>query len=632
MLSKSINKYKAPHLEKVNPINSLNYLNKPAKNQNHLNIQGNPSNNSNNSTLKKKNPTIPLSKNRNLNALYSDIPKSSSSKHGDQKKLEIRKFDRLENTYKVRSAKPSPVPVSIKREVSPALINIAQLNNIHISNSKTLPKNAKPPSAKVNNLKKVPIPQSSKPVKKDSFKKDKGLAINPKQVGHPVSGVPKQSLTPSGLNNDKMLFFSFKNKQENKPELNMIKKNDLTLNYRSNDVKLLLNGASNSKNKGIKSNNVNINNPGNNNAGVNMNVNHIEIQKNYDTMPRKPPSGQGAKPSTGSSNKANLPLQYNSFQSTNLYKQGIINTTKAKVSGKSGGGVNTGSEASQGTGTGTGKSSHLIGNKSYIEHAYSEDQNTEYRETMEDCSSIVEKIGLGSRTFSLFSLYDGHGGDSIAKFTRDKMPIFLNKYFTSTKGIDEGFTLSFKNLDNEIKGMNNSDKEGTTVSVLLIEYSSNNMGNMENTDNNHQIQKPMLYCANVGDSRVMLVTQDKVEKFSYDHKANDPTEADRVKKAGGIIFGGRVYGKFALTRALGDFELKQYGVSCNPNVYKKGIEEGDRFVIVASDGVWDVVSDDLLLEMSQKYNSAEEFCNELVKTSLENGTQDNISCIVIRLK
>ena len=185
------------------------------------------------------------------------------------------------------------------------------------------------------------------------------------------------------------------------------------------------------------------------------------------------------------------------------------------------------------------------------------------------------------------------------------------------KDIEDAINVCFKQLDNEIKSLN-LDKVGTTASIILLHKENNT--------------KEKIYCANVGDSRTVIISGDNVIKLSYDHKGTDSHEAERVKKAGGVIFGGRVYGKFALTRALGDFELKKNGVISTPFISKKDLDDKDRYIVVASDGVWDVINDELLLELSFKARNSDELCKSIVKTSLEKFTQDNVSCIVIRLK
>ncbi|CAI7865362.1 unnamed protein product [Closterium sp. NIES-54] len=91
--------------------------------------------------------------------------------------------------------------------------------------------------------------------------------------------------------------------------------------------------------------------------------------------------------------------------------------------------------------------------------------------------------------------------------------------------------------------------------------------------------------------------------LTADHKCSDPTEAARIRKAGGrvealedekhimrIWLPNEMAPGLATSRAVGDFLLKGFGVTCEPDVTVLPVEDGDEFVILATDGVWDVLS------------------------------------------
>ena len=59
----------------------------------------------------------------------------------------------------------------------------------------------------------------------------------------------------------------------------------------------------------------------------------------------------------------------------------------------------------------------------------------------------------------------------------------------------------------------------------------------------------------------------------------------------GLIFNGRLFGQLTLTRALGDFSLKNNGLISTPSIYKVKILDDDVFIVIASDGVWDTLSE-----------------------------------------
>lgn len=99
--------------------------------------------------------------------------------------------------------------------------------------------------------------------------------------------------------------------------------------------------------------------------------------------------------------------------------------------------------------------------------------------------------------------------------------------------------------------------------------------------------KGRLYTANVGDSRVVLCRDGKSIRLSCDHKGSDLNEVKRISDAGGFVANERVSGVLAVTRALGDEELKDYVIG-NPYTTKVKISPDDEFIIIACDGVSDI--------------------------------------------
>jgi protein phosphatase PTC1 len=104
--------------------------------------------------------------------------------------------------------------------------------------------------------------------------------------------------------------------------------------------------------------------------------------------------------------------------------------------------------------------------------------------------------------------------------------------------------------------------------------------------------RKVLYIANLGDTRAVLVSgASTAERMSYDHKSTDKAEADRVRRDGGIIMDDRVGGALAITRAFGDHALKKDGVIAKPYIKKHFLRPSDRCLVIASDGIWDVLDD-----------------------------------------
>ena len=68
----------------------------------------------------------------------------------------------------------------------------------------------------------------------------------------------------------------------------------------------------------------------------------------------------------------------------------------------------------------------------------------------------------------------------------------------------------------------------------------------------------MLYCVNLGDCRAVLCRDSTALNLSVDHKASSTHEQNRIKKSGGYMYNNRVFGRLAVTRSIGDFDLKGY--------------------------------------------------------------------------
>jgi len=145
--------------------------------------------------------------------------------------------------------------------------------------------------------------------------------------------------------------------------------------------------------------------------------------------------------------------------------------------------------------------------------------------------------------------------------------------------------------------------------------------------------------ANVGDSRAILSTSWQTSFASKDHKAIDPQERERIIKLGGTIQNDRVSGQLSVTRALGDSNLLPY-VSPVPEVFVQAIGEQDDFVLMASDGLWDVVSNDDVVKIVQaslasslqlkiETSHAQIACDLVVQEAIKRGSNDNISAILV---
>ncbi|KAJ8974445.1 hypothetical protein NQ317_000222 [Molorchus minor] len=110
-----------------------------------------------------------------------------------------------------------------------------------------------------------------------------------------------------------------------------------------------------------------------------------------------------------------------------------------------------------------------------------------------------------------------------------------------------------------------------------------------------------IYIANCGDSRAVLCREGVPVFSTQDHKPGLPTERERIVKAGGSVMIQRVNGSLAVSRALGDYEYKNVEgrgpcdqlVSPEPEIFVKERDDmTDEFLVLACDGIWDVMSNE----------------------------------------
>jgi len=161
-----------------------------------------------------------------------------------------------------------------------------------------------------------------------------------------------------------------------------------------------------------------------------------------------------------------------------------------------------------------------------------------------------------------------------------------------------------------------------------------------------------LYCANAGDSRAVLCRAGGVcFPLSEDHKPSQEVERRRIDEAGGFINQvGRVNGNLNLTRSLGDLKYKQVPnvpragqiITAEPDITKVELRPDDEFIIIACDGVWDVLTSEgsveFVRERLQNGLDTKTIVNEVFDHCISDDPRktqgiggDNMTCIIIEL-
>ncbi|KAL8499420.1 hypothetical protein ACS0TY_022405 [Phlomoides rotata] len=217
--------------------------------------------------------------------------------------------------------------------------------------------------------------------------------------------------------------------------------------------------------------------------------------------------------------------------------------------------------------------------------------------------------------FSPALIISGHGGARAAEYV--KQNLFSNlirhpKFISDTKS---AIADAYSHTDSEfLKSENNQNRDaGSTASTAIL------VGDR-------------LLVANVGDSRAVICRGGNAIAVSRDHKPDQLDERQRIEDAGGfVIWAGtwRVGGVLAVSRAFGDRFLKQFVVA-DPEIQEEKVDNSLEFLILASDGLWDVVTNEEAVSMTKPILEPEAAAKRLLLEAHQRGSADNITVVVVR--
>ena len=252
---------------------------------------------------------------------------------------------------------------------------------------------------------------------------------------------------------------------------------------------------------------------------------------------------------------------------------------------------------------------------------------------------LIEKNINGILNFNIFGVLDGHGenGHFASQFV-SRYILHRIKTHPSLKKEDEpkqiyhklkenGYEIIaniFVDADVQIqKEKFNVDRSGTTCVIVI------------------QLEEHII-CANTGDSRAIIVFDEnhddnlvnsKIYPLSYDCKPELPNELARIIAYGGCVERAydvenaecgpfRVWAKdkdypgLAMSRSIGDMDAKKIGVIPNPQIVEYTIDHSSKYLILASDGIWEFIDSEDAMKYSNKYyirNDPIGLCHDLSK-------------------
>ncbi len=210
-------------------------------------------------------------------------------------------------------------------------------------------------------------------------------------------------------------------------------------------------------------------------------------------------------------------------------------------------------------------------------------------------------------------IYDGHNGAEAAQYAAKRLHrIFLERLEVGMAP-GEAFSAAYEAVSAEMERL---DSGTTAVDVLL--------------------RDGIIYAANVGDARAIVVGRRSMHQLTVDHRLDDPSERQRVEAAGGrVIYPYTYRGMQGLmpTRSLGDSYFKPVGIIATPSVAEYALTDDDFLVLAACDGLFDFMENEEVARFAREYAGLEALLEALKTEVLGNRSgADNLTIAAVSLE
>jgi len=230
-----------------------------------------------------------------------------------------------------------------------------------------------------------------------------------------------------------------------------------------------------------------------------------------------------------------------------------------------------------------------------------------WRPTMEDAHFALGSLEGEWTDTAAFGVMDGHGGTQVALFCQRHLPAEISR--GASRDPHSALIAAFHKMDDMLWETGETDLQAFT------DASASRPGGRGGRSADPKwmgctavvclVRPSVIVVANAGDSRAVLSRGRQAVPLSEDHKPNLPGERDRIRRAGGSVarsqFGStvqhRVNGNLNLSRSIGDLEYKknpnlqphEQMICSTPDVHTFRREAADEFILIACDGIWDVL-------------------------------------------
>ena len=276
---------------------------------------------------------------------------------------------------------------------------------------------------------------------------------------------------------------------------------------------------------------------------------------------------------------------------------------------------------------------------SYSQAGKSEDGFTKINQD----SFLVLQSEYNLKDFNIFCVMDGHGnnGHLVSRYLMK----YINLFFKNNKKMNA----SNQNEDSIYQRLKKSDYH---ILRRLFRHAERDLHKKSKIDANlsgttcvmvAQIGDRFI-CANIGDSRaIMIKTGNEIVPLSIDQKPDDPEESKRIVQNGGEISQyeedgeksgpyriwkkGEVYPGIAMSRSVGDFIATSLGVVPEAKFIEEKIDQDCKFIVVASDGIWEFLDNKRVGEIVMPYYKNDDpdgACKALIKEATEWWNKEDI--------
>nr|XP_033796440.1 protein phosphatase 1K, mitochondrial-like [Geotrypetes seraphini] len=220
-----------------------------------------------------------------------------------------------------------------------------------------------------------------------------------------------------------------------------------------------------------------------------------------------------------------------------------------------------------------------------------------------------------------FAIFDGHGGAAAAEFCARYFGHIIKQLLTRDSDLESALMKSFLQIDEifseSVYSLGEIPSAGTTATVALLQNDSE------------------LLVASVGDSRAILCTEGRAEPLTDDHTPRRRDERERIEQSGGFIEWNRVNepyvnGKLAMTRSIGDVQMKSFGVTAQPEMRRVKLHHSkDSFLVLTTDGVSGAMENQEICDNVKRSQDPTEAATLLIDQALQYGSEDNVTTMVV---